>query len=125
MVVKGDRNKRPPMKVVWYFPIIPHLKRRFANLETTKLMRWHAEDCLVGGKLRHATDGSQWIVVNSGYNTFASEIRNISFGFSTDGMNSFNMVSSKHNTWPMILCIYNIPPWLCMKRMYLIVAEPT
>jgi hypothetical protein len=26
-----NRNKRPPKKVVWYFPIIPCLKRLFAN----------------------------------------------------------------------------------------------
>jgi hypothetical protein len=56
--MKGDRNKRPPTKVVWYFPIIPRLKRLFANLKTTKLVRWHAEDQLVYGKLRHPADGS-------------------------------------------------------------------
>jgi len=118
-MMKGDRNKRPPKKVVWYFPIIPHLKRWFANAEMAKLMRWHAEDRLVDGKLRHPADGSQWRAINSRYNTFASEIRNIRFGLSTDGMYPFNMVSSKHNTWPMTVCIYNILPWLCMKRMYL------
>jgi hypothetical protein len=42
-VVKGDRNKRPPNKVVWYFPTIHHFKRWFANAEMAKLMRWHAE----------------------------------------------------------------------------------
>jgi len=119
VMMKGDRNERPPKKVVWYFPIIPHLKRWFANAEMAKLMRWHAEDRLVDGKLRHPADGSQWRAINSRYNTFASEIRNIRFGLSTDGMNPFNMVSSKHNTWPMTVCIYNILPWLCMKRMYL------
>jgi hypothetical protein len=56
--VKGDMNKRPPMKVVWYFPIIPRLKRWFANAEMAKLMRWHAEDRLIDGKLRHPVDGS-------------------------------------------------------------------
>ena len=79
----------------------------------------HAEDRLVDGKLRHPADGSQWRAINSRYNTFAGEIRNIRFGLSMDGMNPFNMVSNKHNTWPVTVCIYNIPPWLCMKRTYL------
>lgn len=54
----GDRNKRPPEKVVRYFPIIPFLKRLFANEKTTKLMRWHAEQRLNDGKVRHPTDAS-------------------------------------------------------------------
>ena len=118
--MKGDRNKRPPAKVVWYFPIIPRLKRLFANAKTAKLMRWHAEDRLVDGNLRHPADGSQWRAINYKYkNRFAKEIRNIRFGLSTDGMCPFNMVSSKHSTWPVTLCIYNLPPWLCMKRTYI------
>jgi hypothetical protein len=35
-VVKDDRNKRPPMKVVWYFPIIPYWKRWFAKCRNGK-----------------------------------------------------------------------------------------
>jgi hypothetical protein len=31
-----DRNKRPPKKVVWYFPIIPCLKRLFANEKNSR-----------------------------------------------------------------------------------------
>jgi hypothetical protein len=26
---------------------------------------------------------------------------------------------SDHNTWPVILTMYNIPTWLCQKRKYL------
>ena len=57
MTVVGQ-NKRPPKKVVWYFLIIPRLKRLFANEKTAELMRWHAEKHVNDGKLRHPTDGS-------------------------------------------------------------------
>jgi hypothetical protein len=44
-------------------------------------------------------------------------------------MNLFAKRSSKHNTWPVILTIYNIPPWLCQKRKYLLltilISRPT
>jgi hypothetical protein len=107
----GDRNKRPPKKVVQYFPIIPFLKRLFANEKTTKLMRWHAKQRLNDGKVRHPTDASQWRAINFGYKkSFSREIRNVRFGLSTDGINPFNMVSRKHNTWPVTLCIYNLSP---------------
>jgi hypothetical protein len=37
---------------------------------------------------------------------------------STDGMNSF-MNNSTHSTWPIVLTILNLPPWLCNKRKYI------
>jgi hypothetical protein len=27
--------------------------------------------------------------------------------------------SCSHSTWPVTLCIYNLPPWLCMKRKFI------
>jgi hypothetical protein len=40
-------------------------------------------------------------------------------GQCTDGMNPFGEYSSSHGTWPVNLCIYNLPPWLCMKRKFI------
>jgi hypothetical protein len=37
---------------------------------------------------------------------------------STDGMNPF-MNSCAHSTWPLVLMILNLPPWLCSKRKYI------
>jgi hypothetical protein len=55
--------------------------------------------------------------------------RNIRFALSTDGMNPFAERSSKHSTWPVILTIYNLPPWLMQKRKYLLltilISKPT
>ena len=33
-------------------------------------------------------------------------------------MNPFGEQSSGHSTWPVTLCIYNLPLWLCMKRKF-------
>jgi hypothetical protein len=41
---------------------------------------------------------------------------------STDGMNPFGELSSSHSTWPVILSLYNLPPWLCQKRRYLMLT---
>ncbi len=40
---------------------------------------------------------------------------------STDGMNLF-MNSSTHSTWPIVLTILNLPPWLCNKQKYIILS---
>ena len=51
--------------------------------------------------------------------TFGDDARNIRFGLSTDGMNPIGEQSSGHCTWPVTLCIYNLPLWLCMKWKFI------
>ena len=41
---------------------------------------------------------------------------------STDRMNPFGDLSGSHNTWLVILTIYNLPPWLCQKHRYLLLT---
>jgi hypothetical protein len=41
---------------------------------------------------------------------------------STDGMNPF-MNSSTHSTWPIVLMILNLPPWLCNKQKYIMMSR--
>ena len=69
--------------------------------------------------LRHPADGSQWRKIDRTYPEFELDARNIRFGLSTDVMNPFGEMSSGHSTWPVTLCLYNLPPWLCMKRKFI------
>ncbi|XP_042757967.1 uncharacterized protein LOC111879186 [Lactuca sativa] len=115
------RASGPPAKVLWYLPIIPRLKRLFANAKDAKLMRWHAERT-IDNKIRHVADSPQWRNINSNFEEFGQDIRNIRFGLSSDGINPFGSLSSRHSTWPVLLCIYNLPPWLCMKRRYIMMS---
>ena len=118
--VEGERpRKRVPAKVMWYSPIIPRLKRLFRNKDNAKLMRWHKEERKQDSMLRHPADGSQWRKIDRTYTDFALDARNIRFSLSTDGMNPFGEMSSGHSTWPVTLCIYNLPPWLCMKWKFI------
>ena len=74
------------------------------------------------GKLRHPFDGKQWKRFNAKFLVFGDEARNVRFALSTNGMNPFGDLSSSHNTWPVILSIYNLPPWLCEKHMYVLLT---
>jgi hypothetical protein len=56
------------------------------------------------------------------YPEFLAKSRNIRFALSTDGMNPFGENRTVHNTWPVILAMYNIPTWLCYKRKYLMLS---
>ena len=82
-------------------------------------MRWNKEERKQDNMLRHSIDGSQWRKVDRTFSTFANDARNIRFGLSTDGMNPFGEQSSGHSTWLVTLCIYNLTPWLCMKRKFI------
>jgi hypothetical protein len=120
--VEGEPpRKRVPAKMMWYAPIIPRLKHFFRGKEHAKLLRWHKEDRLSDGMLRHPANGSQWRKIDSKFKDFTGDARNIRFGLSTDGFNPFGEQSSSHCTWPMTLCIYNLPPWLCMKRNFIMI----
>nr|CAJ86268.1 H0901F07.5 [Oryza sativa] len=112
-------KKRIPAKVMWYFPIIPRLRRLFRNKGNARMLRWHAEERQQDGMLRHPADGSQWRNIDRKFKEFGKDARNIRFGLSTDGMNPFGEMSSGHSTWPVTMCIYNLPHWLCMKRKYI------
>jgi hypothetical protein len=57
---KRNRRKDGPKKVFWYFPIIPHLKRWFANKKESELLRWHKEKYKQDVKMiRHPADVTQ------------------------------------------------------------------
>jgi hypothetical protein len=56
-----NRRKGMPKKMLWYFSIIPRLKRWFANKKESKLLRWykekHKQDA---GMIRHPANATQW-----------------------------------------------------------------
>jgi len=111
-----------PYKVVWYLPIIPRLKRMYADPKQSELMRWHADKRKNDGLLRHPADGPQWRLIDYEFPVFGRDPRNVRFALSTDGMNPFGSMSSRHSTWPVLLAMYNLPPWLCMKKRYIMMS---
>lgn len=114
-----SRRRGVPRKVVWYLPILPRLKRLFANKKEAKLLRWHKEGRKNDGLLRHPADGAQWRNIDSKYDWFAEDARNLRFVLSTDGMNPFGNMSTSHSTWPVLMSIFNLPGWLCLKKKYI------
>ena len=46
----------------------------------------------------------------------------MTLGLSSDGFNPFRTMSISHRTWPVMLMIYNLPPWMCMKSEYSILS---
>jgi hypothetical protein len=115
----GKKQKHFPRKILRYFPLIPRLQRLYMRASTSKLMRWHEEELVNDGKMRHPADSLAWKHVNKEYyKDFADDPRNIRLGLAADGFNPFGMLNVAYTTWPVILIPYNLPPWLCLKQPY-------
>lgn len=126
---KGDELEGVPAKVLWYFPLIPRLRNLFNSPQTAKDLTWHDTERIKDGKMRHPADSQTWKDVDAKWPEFSSDPRNLRFALSSDGFNPFHGTSIEYSCWPVFMSIYNLPPWLCMKRKYimlcLIISGPT
>jgi hypothetical protein len=90
--------KRVPAKVTWYFHIIPRVRRMFMNKANAELLQWHARECKKDAMPRYPTDEIQWKNFDRKHKNFTTEVRNIRFKLSTDGMNPFGETCNSHST---------------------------
>jgi hypothetical protein len=91
-----------PVRVAWYFCIIPRVRRWFATQKEAQLLRWHDEgrkelNYKKDGKFRHPADAAQWGNMNTHFPWF-DDARSIHFAMSTDVVNPFGNQSSTHST---------------------------
>ncbi|KAL4554293.1 hypothetical protein LXL04_039589 [Taraxacum kok-saghyz] len=106
--VDEQKNKiyeNVPANVMWYFPIIPRMKR--LKVEP--------------GVMRHPADSPAWAAIDDKFPEFGSERRNLRLGISADGVD-VNSGTRHHSVWPVLAVIYNLPPWLCMKRKFIMLS---
>jgi hypothetical protein len=66
---KEDKAKRNiPALVLWYLPVIDHLKRVFSNPRDAELVRWHSKKRRENvEEIRHPMDGTQWKIFDLQY----------------------------------------------------------
>jgi hypothetical protein len=103
--------------------VADHLGRIFLNPKEAALMTWWDDERKVDDDvIAHPADGTQWQNFDEKHKDFSTDPRNVRFGLSTDEMNPFNERNNDHNTWPVILSMYNIPTYLCQKRKYLLLS---
>ncbi|XP_050374570.1 uncharacterized protein LOC126792127 [Argentina anserina] len=109
-------------KVLRYFPLGPRLQRLYMSCHTAEDMVWHSKENSDDEVLRHPADSPAWKHIDRMHPSFASEPRNVRLGLASDGFNPFGMMSLSHSTWPVVMSVYNLPPWLCMKQPYLMLS---
>jgi hypothetical protein len=94
----------------------------FSNPKDAQLLLWHVQRKR-DRRIRHPANDRHWKHFDLNHEEdFSNDPRNIRFGLSTDGMNPFGEIMKPHSTWPVIMCIYNLPSWLCHKQKYLLLT---
>jgi hypothetical protein len=117
------KQRRIPALVMWYLLVVDCLRRIFLNPKEAALMTWWDDEHKVDDDvIAHPADGTQWQNFDEKHKDFSANPRNVRFGLSTDGMNPFKEMNNDHNTWPVILTMYNIPTYLCQKKKYLLLT---
>ncbi|XP_055822023.1 uncharacterized protein LOC129890508 [Solanum dulcamara] len=64
------KGKKVAHKVLRYFPIKPRLQRLYMAKEISKKMRWHKEENIDDGVMRHPSDSIEWKSFNERHTTF-------------------------------------------------------
>ena len=113
------RKTNVPYKKMYYFPLSPRLLRLYASKANANDMRWHAEQEVVEGEMQHCSDSIAWKHFNTVHPDLAVENRNERLGLCTYGFQPFWQSGQQYSSWPVILTIYNLLPWLCMKETYM------
>lgn len=105
-------RKGPPIKVMWFLPIITRFKREFDNVNVAKNIIRHIYKRKCDEKIRHIYlyiyDSLQWMKIHLLFLDFGVEPRNIRLGLVTNGMNPFGNLNTNHTSWFVLLIIYNL-----------------
>ena len=93
----------------------------FHTSKIAKDLTWHAQEREFGGKMCHPSYSPSWKLIDHKWANFGGEPRNLRLAILVDGINLHSSLSSRYSSWPVIMIVYNLPPWLCMKRIYVVI----
>ena len=113
---------RVAVKVLRHFPLAPRLRRMFSTRKLASLMTWHGDNVSLDGKMRGPFDSPQWQHVRDKYCDFEADFRNLHLGMCADGLNPHSQKRSTHSLCPILLLNYNIPPWLTIKKFFIMLS---
>ncbi len=113
-----------PRKVVRWFPIIPHMLHMYRCSDLAELMVWHKTHRSEPGVMRLPVDSPAHIHVETTWPEFSHDPRHVRLGLASDGVSPHNLGGKGRPTsvWPVVVMNYNLPPWLSMKKGFLLLS---
>ena len=77
-LINHNNNNKNPAKVLQYFPLKPRLQRLFMSLRIASHMKWHTEDRVKDGIMKHLTNSLAWKTFDEMHPSFSLEPQNVS-----------------------------------------------
>lgn len=90
--------------------------------KTVEYMSWHKFHPLPVGSMTHPCHGQAWRHFDATFFDFTSELQNIKLGLCIDESSPFGFSAKSYSICPIILTVYNTPPWLCMTHPFLLLT---
>ena len=111
---------------MYYFPLKDRLLSLYSSKGIANEMRWHAKHVVEDDVMQHPSDSIAWKHFNDVHLDFSIEVGNVKLGLCIDGFQPFGQSRQQYSCWPIVVTMYNLPPWLCMKdtSMFLIILVP-
>jgi hypothetical protein len=70
--------------------------------------------------MKSVADSLAWKHVDTNVDsTFGLDGRNLRLGMALDGVNPFPHMNTTHSTWPILMFLYNLPPYLVTKKFFI------
>ncbi|GAA0174326.1 hypothetical protein LIER_27743 [Lithospermum erythrorhizon] len=85
-------------------------------------MTWHKRTKTCPGWMLHPRDGEAWKHFDVTYPYFSVEEHNVRVGLCTYGFSPFGQFGYSYSCWPVIICVYNLPPGLCRKELFVFMS---
>lgn len=115
----GKKTIGTPVKALRYLPIIPRLQRLFISRKSVEYMSWHNMSNFTPGIMTYPARGEAWKHFDDTFLDFSSDSRNVGLGLCADDFSPFGYSSKSYSIWPVVLTVYNLPPWLCMIKPFM------
>ncbi|GJS85674.1 putative transposase-associated domain-containing protein [Tanacetum coccineum] len=87
--------------------------------QTCGISRWKVDNKT--HKVHENIPAKAWRTIDEKFPKIVEDPRNLRLGISADGVD-VNTGNRHHSVWPVLTVIYNLPPWLCMKRKFIMLS---
>ncbi|GJW71278.1 putative transposon, En/Spm-like protein [Tanacetum coccineum] len=96
--------------------------KEYTVCPTCGISRWKVDNKT--HKVYENIPAKAWRTIDEKFPEIAKDPRNLRLGISADGV-EVNSGTRHHSVWPFLSVIYNLPPWLCMKRKFIMLSVLT
>nr|GEW42302.1 hypothetical protein [Tanacetum cinerariifolium] len=87
--------------------------------QTCGISRWKVDNKT--HKVYENIPAKAWRTIDEKFPKIAEDLRNIQLEISANRVD-VNTRNRHHTVWPVLTAIYNLPPWLCMKRNFIMLS---